>query len=186
MGTCAKQLRPVPVTQQRDTQVVSRADRGQRRSDPGCVHRCTVRLACDRRQTRLRPPIRQQPARRLGDLAVRSLATPHRSALDRRVNHTLLGSLITLNWQAAFDPERTSALLSSPPRSRRSDPHTGTCWAPSARRHTSPQAIAPGPRPAADLNVGTCARFGEFGRLQCSWDRRLARQSICVVRWLAA
>jgi hypothetical protein len=97
-----------------------------------------------------------------------------------------LGSLITLNWQAAFDPERTSALLSSPPRSRRSDPHTGTCWAPSARRHTSPQAIAPGPRPAADLNVGTCARFGEFGRLQCSWDRRLARQSICVVRWLAA
>ena len=112
MGTCAKQLRPLLVTQQRDTRVVSRANRGERRSDPGCGHRCKMRLACDRRQTRLRPPIRQQPARRPGDLAVRSLATPHQSASDRRVNHTPLGSLIVLSWHADA-PSALVALHSS-------------------------------------------------------------------------
>ena len=40
--------------------------------------------------------------------ALQGLATPHRSASDRGVNHTQMGSLIALTWQAAFDPKRKS------------------------------------------------------------------------------
>jgi hypothetical protein len=39
-------------------------------------------------------------------------------------------------WPAGFDPEQTSAVLISPPRSGRSDPHTGTPWRPRNGGHS--------------------------------------------------
>jgi hypothetical protein len=47
--------------------------------------------------------------------ALQGLATPHRSTSDRGVNHTQMGSLITLTWQAAFDPLQTFRSLQSSP-----------------------------------------------------------------------
>ena len=69
--------------------------------------------------------------------------------------------------KGAIDPEKTFAALISQPRSRRSDPHTGTRWRPRIRRHTSAVGTHgdEGAYPTGHLNVDDSKLSSRMQRL---------------------